>query len=132
MEELPSKASIKNLPSTTISEKELQDMVDRSGLKNEKEKEELLQFLRKNRQVFCRKLETPGQTKVQHWVKLYDETPIYKKPYRMSPKSHEIIEQAIQDMRQGNVISSPWAFPVVLIPKKDGTTRFCIDYRTLN
>ena len=46
---------------------------------------------------------------------------------------HVPVDQHIDDMLERNVIepsSSPWATP--LVRKKDGTTRFCVNYRKLN
>ena len=56
-------------------------------------------------------------------------------PYRASHASREVIAKEVQRQRDLGVIdpsSAEWAFPVVLVPKPDGTTRFCVDYLQLN
>ncbi|XP_048502834.1 uncharacterized protein LOC125498635 [Beta vulgaris subsp. vulgaris] len=61
--------------------------------------------------------------------------PVNIRPYRYPLKQRDIIEQLVQDMLDRGIIqnsSSPFASPVVLVGKKDGTWRLCVDYRDLN
>jgi hypothetical protein len=61
--------------------------------------------------------------------------PIHAKPYRAGPRAMENEASEVQRMLKEGVIepaSSKWASPVVLVPKPDGSMRFCVDYRRLN
>ena len=70
-----------------------------------------------------------------HLIDTEGQRPIHSAPYRAGPKERAVIEGQIQEMLDNNVIRpsrSPWSSPVVLVNKKDGSVRFCIDYRKLN
>jgi len=61
--------------------------------------------------------------------------PIAKRPYRMAPIEHEEVKKTIDELLAKGYISrsfSPWDFPVLLVEKKDGAKRMCVDYRDLN
>lgn len=60
--------------------------------------------------------------------------PIKMKPYRTPLNKRKIEDKAIDDMLDSNVIrrsKSPWSFPIVVVDKKDGLKRFCVDFRQL-
>ena len=71
-----------------------------------------------------------------HRIQLKPETtPIRQPPYRAGHQNRKVISDQVDSMLQAGVIEpaqSEWASPVVVVPKKDGTPRFCIDYRRLN
>lgn len=72
---------------------------------------------------------------VQHQIDTGDSAPIKQQPYRTPIVQRDRIARLIKEMQQQGIVkpsSSPWASPVVLVPKKDGSTRFCVDYRQLN
>ena len=74
-------------------------------------------------------------TNVEHTIDTGTNNPIRQIPYKSSPAEKEIIKKQINEMLSNGIIKesqSPWASPVVLVKKKDGKTRFCIDYRKLN
>ena len=72
---------------------------------------------------------------VEHTIDTGATAPIRCAPRRMSPQKIKKEEACVTEMLTGGQIKpsdSPWSAPVVLVTKKDGGTRFCVDYRRLN
>lgn len=77
-----------------------------------------------------------GQTDlVKHSINTGNCTPIKQKPRRVPLAKREEVQKLIDEMLLEGVIEescSPWSSPVVIVKKKDGSSRFCVDYRKLN
>ena len=103
---------------------------------DEVQRRKLLDLLGEYSDIFANSLKDKKITHlVQHHIDTGDSTPIKSRPYRVSPVKRELIGQLIQEMLEQDIIEpsmSPWWNPVVLIPKPDGSHRFCVDYRKLN
>ena len=72
---------------------------------------------------------------VRHQINTGGAQPIQQWARRMPIHQRAEAETEVQKMLKRGVIaqsSSPWASPIVLVKKKDGSTHFCLDYRRLN
>ena len=92
-------------------------------------------IVRINADIFSAKGEPLGKCDLEYMTIKTNCQPICQKAYRTPLHKRQLVEDSISEMLRDGVIvpsSSPWASPVTLVPKKDNTTRFCIDYRKLN
>ena len=109
--------------------------LDRSSL-TEDQVQQVQEMVNLYRHVFAMNSEELGQTHVmQHRIDTKGAGPIFQRarrlPFSKQSEAREIVDKMIW---QGIVeeSSSPWSSPIVLVTKKDGSTRFCVDYRRLN
>ena len=102
-------------------------------------KEEQVQFsnlLLEYGDIFASSSTDLGRTgALKHCIKTGDSNPISQPVRRLPPHRKEQVNKLLHEMQENDIIhpsSSPWASPIVLVQKKDGSVRFCIDYRKLN
>jgi hypothetical protein len=72
---------------------------------------------------------------VEHPIKTNDAEPVKQRPTREPLAYSDEEKKAIEDLLKKGVIrksTSPWASPIVLVKKKSGALRLCIDYRRVN
>ena len=97
------------------------------------EREAITQLVREFVVVFP---DVPGKTNLaSHDVNVGDARPIKQHPYRLHPNKLAVLRKELQYMLQHGIVEpsqSEWSSPCVLVPKADGSYRFCTDFRKVN
>ena len=80
--------------------------------------------------------EVPPEREVEFGIKLVPGIrPVSMAPYRMSASELSELKKQLEELLEKNFIRpsvSPWGAPVLLVKKKEGSMRLCVDYRQLN
>ncbi|KAL0172150.1 hypothetical protein M9458_032461, partial [Cirrhinus mrigala] len=78
----------------------------------------------------------PSQTNVLvHDIDVGQSTPIKQHAYRVNPCKRQVMRDEVEYLvRNGFAVASqsPWSSPCILVPKSDGSLRFCTDFRKVN
>lgn len=94
---------------------------------------ELMQLIEKYYSLFS---DVPTVTNVlEHDIDVGDHRPVKQNAYCINPVKREIMQKETQYLIEHGLAvpsSSPWCSPCLLVPKSDGTSRFCTDYRKVN
>ena len=100
------------------------------------EMRELQLILHDFKNIFSRSATDVGLIKgYKHDINTGNTPPIASNPRRVPMHMEGKVDKLIGDLEEKGIIkktSSPWNFPIVVVPKKNGQIRMCIDYRKLN
>lgn len=97
------------------------------------QRKQLQDFLREFDDVM--KNERGRTTFGEHRIETGDARPIRLPPYRLPYAYKDEVLRDLREMQENGIIepsTSEWSSPIVLVEKKDGTLRMCVDYRRLN
>lgn len=99
-------------------------------------REKLLNLLNKYRSCFAQNTKELGKTDVVKMdIHLTDDNPVTYRPYRLSFAERETVRHIVQDLLNNGIIqesTSPYSSPILLVKKKTGEYRMCVDFRELN
>ena len=111
-------------------------LTDIPGLHGKIGQEKILQLINAYRPIMSSEGESLGRTDlIKAYINTGQISPIYTKQYPISHKEKSIVNEITDDMLNKHVIResiSPWNSPLILIKKKYGSFRPCIDFRKLN
>lgn len=100
------------------------------------QKSKLLGLIHSYDDIMSKHESDTGLTDVmEHSINTGDAAPINQRPYRLSFSERSQVQKLVSEYMDAGFITesdSPWACPIVIVKKKDGTLRFCCDWRKLN
>ncbi|WZZ64986.1 hypothetical protein YC2023_076356 [Brassica napus] len=147
---LVSLQGVPNLCSSEVSCKAMQKLIEQAEVSVVVECREVIaemkgktesslamqKLLSQFRQVFQEPQGLPPTRGREHAINLVQgSNPVSVRPFRYPHAQKEEIEKQVTTMLKAGIIQesiSPFSSPVLLVKKKDGSWRFCVDYRSLN
>ena len=135
----PENNLLRNLPEEEEGRvKKIFESLNLQGIEswNEQQQQSAKTLITEYQYLFAMNLSELGKTSlIQHDIKLDDMTPFRERYCWLPPHQYKEVKKHLQEILDIGAIhrsTSPWASPVVLVHKKDGSLRFCIDWRKLN
>ena len=105
-------------------------------IQHKAEKQQLQNLISKHLDVFAENDEDIGRVQlVEHQIDTGDAAPVRARARFYSPTQRMAINAEVDKYKAAGIVrpsSSPWAAPVLIVKKKDGSNRMCVDYRQLN
>uniref|UniRef100_A0A1Y1KQJ6 Reverse transcriptase domain-containing protein n=1 Tax=Photinus pyralis TaxID=7054 RepID=A0A1Y1KQJ6_PHOPY len=122
---------------STLPSFQLNDIKGRLGSNlNESECILVLNLINEFRNCFAGNTTELGKTTVTEMqIRLNDDVPVTYRPYRLAYPERESVRGIVQDLIANGIVQesqSPYASPILLVKKKTGEYRMCVDYRALN
>lgn len=102
----------------------------------ESETKNIVHLVNEFRDCFAQSTMELGKTDVAKMsIHLMDNSPVVYRPYRLSYNERKVVRNIVDDLLKNEIVresDSPYSSPILLVKKKNGEMRMCVDYRKLN